>query len=91
MLAGTSGFKIIKDYREIPVLNAYSPLDILWLRWGILAEIEEEEALAVQATIRNWNLATGVLIAIANFWAGFIIAKKVHIKNGEVNSRDCKR
>ncbi len=75
-LNGTSGFQIFKDYRGIPVLSAYSPLDILGFRWAILAEIDEEEAFAVQASIRNWNLITGVFIALAIFWAGFIIAKK---------------
>jgi len=75
-LNGISGFQIFKDYRGIPVLSAYSPLDILGLRWAILAEIDEEEAFAVQASIRNWNLITGVFIAFAIFWAGFFIAKK---------------
>jgi methyl-accepting chemotaxis protein len=75
-LGGTSGFQIFEDYRGIPVLSAYSPLDILGFRWAILAEIDEEEAFAVQASIRNWNLLTGVFIAFAIFWAGFIIAKK---------------
>ncbi len=75
-LGGTAGFQIFDNYRNIPVLSAYSPVDILGLRWAILVEIAEEEAFAVQASIRNWNLLTGLFIAIAIFWAGFIIAKK---------------
>lgn len=44
-LAGRSGFGIHHDYRGEYVLSAYAPVDILGLRWAILAEIDLAEAL----------------------------------------------
>jgi methyl-accepting chemotaxis protein len=45
-LAGRRGEKIMEDYRGMPVLSAYAPLDIPGLNWTILAEISVEEAFA---------------------------------------------
>ncbi len=38
------GFEVFEDYRGIRVLSAYSPIEIFGKKWGILAEIDEEEA-----------------------------------------------
>jgi methyl-accepting chemotaxis protein len=69
-LNGKSGFQIFPDYRNIPVLSAYSPVNILGLKWGILAEIDEEEAFRTlnkiqQNTIFIVAVLIGVLIFIA--------------------------
>ncbi len=45
-LAGTSGAKVIEDYNGNPVLSAYKPLDILGVRWAVLAEIDVAEAFS---------------------------------------------
>jgi class 3 adenylate cyclase len=45
-LAGRRGTQIIRDYRDIPVLSSYSPLQIDGLEWAILAEIDLSEAYA---------------------------------------------
>ncbi|MDF1644194.1 MAG: methyl-accepting chemotaxis protein [Pseudomonadales bacterium] len=42
--AGRTGFDIINDYRGVPVLSAYAPVDIDGLNWGIISEIDQEEA-----------------------------------------------
>lgn len=44
-LAGRSGFGIHHDYRGEYVLSAYAPVNVLGLRWAILAEIDLAEAL----------------------------------------------
>jgi methyl-accepting chemotaxis protein len=62
-LNGKTDFQVFPDYRGISVLSAYAPVDILGLKWGILAEIDEEEAFAVQKEIR----ATSIYIGIALF------------------------
>ena len=38
--------KIFEDYRGVPVLSAYRPLNIPGLHWVIMSEIDEEEAFA---------------------------------------------
>jgi class 3 adenylate cyclase len=45
-LAGRRGTQIIRDYRDIPVLSSYAPLQIDGLEWAILAEIDLSEAYA---------------------------------------------
>ena len=45
-LSGKTGEKIFPDYRDIPVLSAYAPLEIRGLQWVILAEISVAEAFA---------------------------------------------
>ena len=45
-LAGKEGTQIIKDYRSIPVLSSYAPLQLEGLDWVILSEIDLSEAYA---------------------------------------------
>ena len=64
-VAGKTGFQIIDDYRGVPVLSAYSTIEVIGHKWGILAEIDEAEAFAVQSSLRNWILVSvAILIAI---------------------------
>jgi class 3 adenylate cyclase len=45
-ITGKQGIKIIRDYRDIPVLSSYAPLQIEGLNWAILSEIDLAEAYA---------------------------------------------
>ena len=45
-LQGERGTATFLDYRGVPVLSAYKPLEIGGLRWAIMSEIDEAEALA---------------------------------------------
>jgi class 3 adenylate cyclase len=45
-LMGKQGLKLIRDYRDIPVLSSYSLLQIEGLKWAILSEIDLVEAYA---------------------------------------------
>jgi class 3 adenylate cyclase len=45
-LMGKQGLKLIRDYRDIPVLSSYAPLQIEGLKWAILSEIDLAEAYA---------------------------------------------
>lgn len=44
---GYVGKKILDDYRGVSVLSAYTPLNLNFINWALLVEIEEEEAFAV--------------------------------------------
>jgi len=50
-LNGKSGAWIIDDYRGVPVLSAYAPINVYGKRWAIIAEIDEEEALEANRQI----------------------------------------
>jgi len=45
-LEGKNGAWIIKDYRGVPVLSSYAPIDVYGKKWAIIAEIDKSEALA---------------------------------------------
>jgi methyl-accepting chemotaxis protein len=75
-IQGTAGFDIIPDYRDVLVLSAYSPVNILGLKWGIMAEIDEAEAFAVQDSLVKMSvilsvILIGLLIAFAMYIAGW--------------------
>jgi methyl-accepting chemotaxis protein len=44
---GNTGTKIVDDYRGVPVLSAYTPLNLKFVDWVLLAEIDEKEAFSV--------------------------------------------
>jgi class 3 adenylate cyclase len=45
-LRGMSGIMVTPDYRGVPVLSAYGPLELDSLRWAVLTEIDLAEANA---------------------------------------------
>lgn len=45
-LDGEQGVALVKDYRGIQVLSAYTSLDMGDIRWAVMAEIDETEILA---------------------------------------------
>lgn len=44
-LAGNTGVQEILDYRGVPVLSAYAPLEFMGTNWAILGEVDVAEAL----------------------------------------------
>lgn len=60
-LSGQSGFAVIKDYRDVEVFSVYSPISIGNYTYGLIAEIDTEEALAALATVKS-RLITSTII-----------------------------
>ncbi len=52
-IEGKTGEAIFPDYRTVPVLSAFAPLEIKGLKWAILSEIDEVEAFAPAVELRN--------------------------------------
>jgi methyl-accepting chemotaxis protein len=64
-LRGETGTRIFPDYRGVPVLSAYKPLEIRDVRWVIMSEIDEAEAFRPTADLRNRVLVClAVLVAV---------------------------
>ena len=67
-LGGETGFKQIKDYRGVPVLSAYAPVNILGLNWAILSEIDTAEAFAAIGKMKSsivWDALLVILVMVA--------------------------
>lgn len=60
-IRGETGNGIVDDYRGVPVLSAYAPLDIPDVNWAILAEIDQGEVNAYPMAL-SWKI-----MAIAGF------------------------
>ncbi|MDA7948138.1 MAG: methyl-accepting chemotaxis protein [Hyphomicrobiaceae bacterium] len=74
-LAGEKGSEIITDYNGNPVLSAFTPVDILGVKWALLAEIDEAEAFAAQTMMTRLMLMAGLVGAVLVALCGFFIAR----------------
>ena len=63
-LLGNEGFSQFPDYRGVPVLSAYTPLDIPGLHWALMSEIDVEEAFRPIKKMNSEILSKAVLIGL---------------------------
>ncbi len=68
-IANKTGVEIIKDYRDISVLSAYTQIHFEGISWSIIAEIDEAEAYA---PARNLMLTLSIIGAISLAIIAFI-------------------
>ncbi len=64
-LSGKSGFALINDYRGTPVFSAYAPLTVYGVTLAVLAEQDEDEALAGATELRNQTIFRTLAVALA--------------------------
>ncbi|MDH4320647.1 MAG: PAS domain S-box protein [Desulfobulbaceae bacterium] len=80
-LQGQTGTALINDYRGIPVLSAYTPLDIPGLQWVLLAEMDQDEIFASIARLREriffQLMISLILIAVIGAALAFSIVKPI--------------
>ncbi len=77
-LLGNEGFAVFPDYRGVPVLSAYTPLEIPGLNWALMSEIDVEEAerpiKAMNAEILNKALLIGLAaLALVSLGAWLLV------------------
>ncbi len=73
-LSGKSGADRIIDYRGQEVLSAYSPVEVGGLRWGILTEIDYQEALQDVDTLIQSMVTTVVTSVVVIVSAAVVIS-----------------
>ncbi len=74
---GNTGSSTVTDYRGISVLSAYAPLELDGLEWGILAEIDEEEAYSGLVSIQIGMLTATILAIVFVLIVAFTIIRRV--------------
>jgi class 3 adenylate cyclase len=81
-LFGKQGTQVIDDYRNIPVLSSYAPLEIDGLRWVILAEIDVSEAYAsIHSFEKKVVIGATIIIALITLvaiWLTSIFVKPIN-------------
>ncbi len=78
-LKNISGKGQFRDYRNIPVLSAYSPLDFSEIHWAVLAEIDIKEAMIPIYSIRNNIIYLSLLIALISAAFISLISRKFSV------------
>ena len=80
-LKGNKSIKFVRDYRDISVLSAYTPMEINGLDWALLAEMDEEEILQPVVTLRNRaaliSLILMIIVGVTGFFQGRAIADPI--------------
>ncbi len=80
-LSGATGFAEFPDYRGVPVLSAFRPLEINGHRWAILAEIDRAEAYAAADQLHRDVLAmvaaTGAVLIILGGGIGWLFSRSL--------------
>ncbi|WP_339725521.1 methyl-accepting chemotaxis protein [uncultured Paraglaciecola sp.] len=80
-LSGLSGYHIIQDYRDVSVLSAFSPVNILGKTWGIIAEIDEQEAFNAKnelaSSIQTITVIISLIIAVIALVLGRYVALSI--------------
>ncbi len=61
---GNAGTQIIDDYRGVPVLSAYTPLNFKTVDWVLLVEIDKKEAFETIRTVEIKLLVVALSIGV---------------------------
>ena len=94
-LIGREGIALINDYRGVPVLSSYGPLDLNSLRWAVVAEIDAAEAYkpiydyARNAVLATTALALGTtILALLSSWLLVRPLKQLSIAARKISTGD---
>ncbi|MEZ4527332.1 MAG: methyl-accepting chemotaxis protein [Desulfobacterales bacterium] len=86
-LEGISGESVIQNYAGRQVLSAYTPLKIWGRDWGLIAEIDEAEALGPVGNLKGMMIKVGLfalaVIVLFGVWlAGYLMRPVVRAAAG---------
>ncbi len=77
-MSGRSDTRLLKDYRGVDVLSAYTPVDIPGLgRWALLCEIDEKDAFAAADQMRQRSVRMMILTAVLVILIAFLIGRQI--------------
>ena len=75
-LAGNTGTMLLLDYRNVPVFDAYAPLNIPGLNWVIVSKMDENEVLAPVYKFRLLLLMGLGILAALIFLVSYVFARR---------------
>lgn len=81
--AGHTDIKTIKDYRNMPVLSAYTPLENLRdINWVLLVEMDKKEAFYAVLALKTNLIIIGTVIAVITIVYLYFYFRKKHLQSG---------
>lgn len=85
-IAGRTGATPYINHRGVPVVGAYAPLDVLGLKWAIIARVDRAEAFApVTILLRNILFGGLVVLGIALLLSWFFSSRLARSVNVPIN------
>ena len=88
VLAGATGSTTARDYRGVPVIASYAPVEVPGVRWGLVAKIDTAEALAPAVALRNAVAVTGAAIAALVAGLALVLGRLAQPAAGAADGRD---
>jgi PAS domain S-box-containing protein len=73
-LSGQIGIALFDDYRGVPVLSSYRPLNLGELKWVIMSEIDEAEAFEVFDKLRDRMIMVASIILALTVYLSYILS-----------------
>lgn len=77
-LNGLTDTRIARDYRNIPVLSSYTPLNIPGLDWVILSEVDTDEVFSTIQTFKWQAWSTMMLLSLAIICLSLSFSKRLN-------------
>jgi HAMP domain-containing protein len=78
-LNGNTNTRIVRDYRNIPVLSSYTPLEIQDLNWVILSEIDVQEVFGPLEKLKVSSIIFVLFISLLIAFYGISFSRKIII------------
>ncbi|MQX36194.1 methyl-accepting chemotaxis protein [Roseospira navarrensis] len=76
-LAGESGVRQVADYRGVPVVSAFGPIDVQGVRWAVLAEVDVAEVMAPVVAMEWFLILAGIGILVVVGLLGILFARAI--------------
>uniref|UniRef100_UPI0026061AE1 HAMP domain-containing protein n=1 Tax=Fluviicola sp. TaxID=1917219 RepID=UPI0026061AE1 len=76
-IAGKTGTAKTLDYRGVPVLGTYSPLELNNVHWGIVSKMDQSEAFSEVSELRYFLIITYIIVLLASALIAFFIARQI--------------
>jgi class 3 adenylate cyclase len=73
-LRGEDGVRLVEDYRGIPVLSAYAPLELPGGRWAVMAEMELAEVMQPIVRQQRMLLIATVILALVVIMVAIVLS-----------------
>ena len=77
-LKGNTNTRIVRDYRNIPVLSSYTPLQIQDLNWVLLSEIDVEEVFEPLKSLKVTSIVFLITISLFIVLYGVFFSRKIN-------------
>jgi class 3 adenylate cyclase len=74
-LDNRSGLQLLNDYRHVPSIIAYTPIDFLDVRWALVAKMDQAEGFAAIGEFRKRILITASIIIALITVASMLLAR----------------